>query len=121
YILMNDYPYSSGHLMVASNRHCGNLAELSKEERSEMMELCVQAQTILSEVMNPDGFNIGFNIGTAAGAGVAEHLHMHVVPRWNGDNNFMAVLADTRVVPEALEKTSKILIDIYQKLFGEQK
>lgn len=117
YLLLNDFPYSSGHLMVASRQHVGKLEDLSKNERNEMMDFCVRAQQILTDVLKPDGFNVGFNIGVAAGAGVADHLHMHVVPRWFGDTNFMPVFADVRVMPEALEQTIKLLIDAYKKRF----
>ena len=109
FVLLNDYPYNSGHLMVAPYRHIGDLAALLPEERAEIMELLVQAERLLQRVMHPQGFNIGFNLGQPAGAGVADHVHGHVVPRWNGDTNFMPVLGNTRVVPESLDATTAIL------------
>ena len=109
FIILNRYPYNSGHLMVAPYDHIGDLAEVSSEVRAEIMELCVKAQQILRKVMQPEGFNIGFNLGAAAGAGVKDHLHMHIVPRWVGDNNFMAVVGNNRVVPEALITTAELL------------
>lgn len=109
FVILNRFPYNSGHLMVAPFEHIGDLAVLSTESRSEIMELCVKSQMVLNRVMAPQGFNIGFNLGTAAGAGVADHLHMHIVPRWIGDNNFMAVLGDNRVVPESLEVTADLI------------
>ena len=109
FVLLNDYPYTSGHLMVAPYRHVHRLTELTPEEQHEIMELLIHAQKVLHMVMEPEGFNIGFNIGAAAGAGLEDHVHGHVVPRWNGDTNFMAALADVRVVPEALEETARLL------------
>ncbi len=109
FVILNRYPYNAGHLLVAPFRHVGDLPLLTPEERTELFDLCVKAELCLRRVMNPAAFNIGFNLGTAAGAGVADHLHMHVVPRWNGDNNFMPVLADIRCVPEALEATAALL------------
>ncbi|MDR0932448.1 MAG: HIT domain-containing protein [Victivallales bacterium] len=109
FAMLNRYPYNMGHLLVVPYRHIADLPLLSKEELSELWDLCVKCESVLRRALNPAGFNIGFNIGDAAGAGVADHLHMHIVPRWNGDNNFMPVLADIRCVPEALESTAKLL------------
>jgi len=117
YILLNDYPYSSGHLMVSPRRHLSELEELSLEERTEFMELTVRAKNILTKVMQPQGFNIGLNLGDAAGAGHKIHLHQHIVPRWNGDANFMTTIGDIRVLPEALEVTTQKLIEAYQNLY----
>lgn len=114
FVLLNDFPYNSGHLLVAPYRHLGDLAELTPAERAEIMELLVQAERLLHRVMRPQGFNIGFNLGLPAGAGVADHVHGHVVPRWNGDTNFMPVLGSTRVVPEALDATADILRQAWQ-------
>lgn len=112
--ILNRYPYNSGHLMIAPYRHIGDIAELTVDERNEIMEMTVDAKTVLQNLMKPDGFNIGFNLGAAAGAGVADHIHLHIVPRWNGDTNFMPVLGNIRVVPEALEKTAELLKNAWQ-------
>ncbi|MBS1370025.1 MAG: HIT domain-containing protein [Lentisphaeria bacterium] len=109
FVMLNRYPYNMGHLLAVPYRHAGDLPLLSAEERTELFELCMRAELTLRRTMEPAGFNIGFNIGSAAGAGVADHLHMHIVPRWNGDTNFMPVLADIRCVPEALEATAGLL------------
>ncbi len=109
FVILNRYPYNSGHLMVVPYRHIGDIAELSAEERIELMDLTIKAKEVLKKVMNPEGFNIGFNLGLPAGAGVADHIHQHIVPRWNGDTNFMPVLGNTRVVPEALDATAELL------------
>ncbi len=109
FVMLNRYPYNAGHLLVAPYRHAADLPLLTCEERYELMALCVAAEEALKRAMNPAAFNVGFNLGAAAGAGVAEHLHMHVVPRWAGDNNFMPVLADIRCVPEALVNTAELL------------
>lgn len=105
YVIMNRNPYNPGHVMVCPNRHVANFEELSKEEKFEIMELTALAVKAIKNCMNPDGFNIGINIGKVAGAGIAEHLHVHIVPRWNGDTSFMPILADVQVIPEALEET----------------
>ncbi|WP_295808313.1 HIT domain-containing protein [uncultured Victivallis sp.] len=109
FVMLNRYPYNTGHLLAAPYRHVGDLALLTREERTELLDLCATAEEALRRAMTPEAFNIGCNIGKAAGAGVADHLHMHIVPRWNGDNNFMPVLADIRCVPEALEATAELL------------
>lgn len=119
FVMLNRYPYNVGHLLVSPYRHVGDPALLTKRERAELFDLGVAAQRLLRRTMAPEGFNVGFNIGAAAGAGVAEHLHMHVVPRWNGDNNFMPVLADIRCVPEALEKTAELLRTNWRNEDGE--
>ena len=103
YIIMNAYPYSNGHLMVIPYRHTNDFTTLSDEESAEIMFLGKLAVNALKKVYNPDGFNIGWNIGEVAGAGIAAHIHMHIVPRWKGDTNFMPVLGDTRVIPEDLK------------------
>lgn len=109
FVILNRYPYNAGHLLVSPYRHLADLPLLSEEERAEIFELCIQSELTLRKVVSPDAFNVGFNLGSAAGAGVPDHLHMHIVPRWNGDNNFMPVLADIRCVPEALEATAALL------------
>ncbi|HEX4746893.1 MAG TPA: HIT domain-containing protein [Gaiellaceae bacterium] len=103
--LLNKFPYSSGHLMVAPRRHVGALAELTDEEALELHRLAVLAVEVLSGVYGPGGFNLGWNLGRVAGAGIADHVHQHVVPRWGGDTNFMPVLADVKVIPEHLLAT----------------
>lgn len=105
YILMNIYPYSNGHLMVAPYAHVARLTDLDQEARIEIMELATLCTQLLTRSMNPAGFNLGANIGKAAGAGFDEHFHMHIVPRWLGDTNFMPVVSDTRVIPESLDDT----------------
>jgi len=100
FVLMNLYPYNSGHVMVAPARHVGRLTEATPEELASVMALARRLEAVLTEAYHPDGFNVGMNVGRAAGAGVADHLHLHVVPRWSGDANFMTVVGDTRVIPE---------------------
>ena len=105
FVMLNRFPYSSGHLMVAPIRHVGNLGELSAQEAAEIHSLSARALEVLAALFQPDGFNIGWNLGRSAGAGVVDHVHEHVVPRWQGDTNFMPVLADVRVIPEHLQAT----------------
>jgi ATP adenylyltransferase len=109
FVILNLYPYNPGHLMVVPYRHTNLYESLTEAEHVNMGRLAARSIQILKRLMDPDGFNMGINLGQAAGAGVADHLHLHVVPRWNGDNNFMPVLSDARVIPEALDIT-------YQKL-----
>lgn len=103
--LLNKYPYSSGHLMVAPRRHIGALGELRDDEALEIHRLAVRALGVLGDVYGPGGYNLGWNLGRVAGAGIADHVHLHVVPRWSGDTNFMPVLADVKVIPEHLLET----------------
>ena len=109
FIMTNAYPYNSGHLMVAPYRHVGRLEELTSEELYAIAELTRVCIVAIEKVMRAQGFNVGLNLGQVAGAGVAGHLHVHVVPRWAGDTNFMSVIADTRVVPEALQAAAQRL------------
>lgn len=102
-VMMNRYPYVNGHLMVAPRRHTGSLHDLDPEDLLDLMETTRRCQSVLTDEMNPGGYNIGLNLGGAAGAGIEDHLHIHVVPRWHGDTNFMTVLGDVRVLPEALD------------------
>jgi len=112
-VMLNRYPYVNGHLMVAPRRHTADLAELSDAEMLELFRTVALCRELLSRSCAPDGYNIGINLGKAAGAGVEDHLHLHVVPRWNGDNNFMSVLADIRVVPEALLESYDRLLPLF--------
>jgi len=105
FLVLNAYPYAPGHLMAVLNRHVGTLAEARADEMAEMMELVARAITLLTVEYRAEGFNVGWNQGRVAGAGITDHLHVHVVPRWSGDTNFMPVFADVRVMPEALEAT----------------
>ena len=107
--VLNKYPYASGHLLVAPKRHVGDFAALTGEEVLEVHRLAAAGLAALTEIYRPHGFNLGWNIGRVAGAGIADHLHQHVVPRWNGDTNFMAVLGDVKVLPEALLETGRRL------------
>ncbi|NUO81439.1 HIT domain-containing protein [candidate division KSB1 bacterium] len=102
FALLNNYPYNGGHLMVLPYKQVADFAELTDDEMLDLMKLMRRCQAALTQVMKPDGFNIGVNLGRVAGAGIAEHLHIHVVPRWNGDTNFMPVLGQTSIVPQAL-------------------
>lgn len=107
FIILNRFPYTSGHIMCVPFAHKNQLQDLTKAARSEMMDLTSRAVEVLQAVYEPDGFNVGMNQGAMAGAGVAEHLHMHIVPRWGGDNNFMSTVGRTRVLPESLAETFK--------------
>jgi ATP adenylyltransferase len=108
-IIMNRYPYSNGHLLVSPKRHISRLDELAVDEAADIMRLLAHSTTVLTKTMNPDGFNTGANLGRAAGAGIDGHIHFHVVPRWSGDSNFMAVLSEIRVIPEHIERTFELL------------
>jgi len=100
FVVVNLYPYNAGHLMVAPHRHVGRLADATSDELAEMMSLARRLESVLEDVYHPDGVNLGMNLGRSAGAGVADHIHLHVVPRWTGDTNFMTVVGETRVIPE---------------------
>jgi len=112
---MNLYPYNNGHLMIVPFRHVSRFEDLSGEERTEMFALVDTAIVALRETMNPGGFNIGMNLGQAAGAGVEDHLHIHVVPRWSGDTNYMSTIGSVRVIPEDLLQTMKQLLPYFKK------
>ncbi len=114
--MLNAFPYASGHLMVAPHRHVDQLEALTEEETHDLMRLTSRAIAVLRAVMNPAGFNVGLNLGEVAGAGIADHLHLHIVPRWQGDTNFMPTLADTRVMPQALDATRDALLDAIRRL-----
>jgi ATP adenylyltransferase len=107
FVILNKFPYNNGHLMVVPNRHIGRLADLTAEELAEMMAFAQACETALTGIYQPHGFNMGVNIGKPAGAGVLDHLHLHIVPRWNGDTSFMSVFGDTRVLPEELATTAE--------------
>ena len=107
FVILNLYPYTSGHLMVIPFEHVATFEELDSATRAEMMELTSQCMSVLRKAYNPQGFNMGANIGEAAGAGVPGHVHIHIVPRWGGDTNFMSTLGETRVLPESIEDTYK--------------
>jgi ATP adenylyltransferase len=109
FLVLNRYPYTNGHLMAVPYRHAAGLDDLDPEETADVMALLSDALRALRSLFHPDGFNIGANMGRVAGAGVEGHVHMHVVPRWNGDTNFMPVFADTRVIPQALDETYGLL------------
>jgi ATP adenylyltransferase len=109
FALLNRFPYSSGHLMVAPARHVGELGDLLDEEALAIHRLASDALTALRETFRPDGFNLGWNLGRVAGAGIVDHVHLHVVPRWSGDTNFMPVLADVKVLPEHLSESRRKL------------
>ena len=114
FVILNRFPYTSGHLMVAPNRHVASLDELNEGEMVALMALLKQSIIILKRALKPDGFNMGMNIGSVAGAGIEDHIHFHIVPRWNGDTNFMPVLVETKVMPEYLEKTYDRLISFVE-------
>ncbi|ABB38770.1 histidine triad (HIT) protein [Oleidesulfovibrio alaskensis G20] len=121
FVIMNKFPYNNGHLMVTPYRHVMNLAELSVDEAHENMDLIQACVRILNERFSPQGINVGLNLGEAAGAGIREHLHFHLVPRWNGDSSFMAVMDETRVIPEHLNATYAALKPYFERLpAGEQ-
>jgi ATP adenylyltransferase len=119
YAILNLYPYNNGHLMVAPVRHVASLASTTPDEQAELMRLTRHAEMALTEAYKPQGINIGINLGRPAGAGVLDHLHVHLVPRWNGDTNFMTVVGETRVLPEALDETMKRLRPIFERLAAD--
>jgi ATP adenylyltransferase len=110
FVILNLFPYTSGHLLVVANRHIASLTSANTEELHEIIELSRVCEKALREEYRPDGFNMGFNLGRAAGAGVEHHLHMHVLPRWTGDSNFVSVVGETRVLPEELPTTFQRLL-----------
>ncbi len=109
YLVLNRYPYNPGHLLVVPFREVPDLEDLSTEEQHEMMDLILFAKRMLRNAMNPAGFNIGFNLGKTSGAGIPRHLHAHIVPRWEGDSNFLTVIGETRSLPQALDETWEVL------------
>ena len=116
YVILNLYPYNNGHLMVVPNRHLSTLEALAPDEQAELMQLTRLAEMALNEAYRPQGINVGINIGKAAGAGIENHLHIHLVPRWAGDTNFMTAVGQTRVLPEDLDATAARLRPIFERL-----
>ena len=116
YVILNLYPYNNGHLMVVPYRHTGTFASLTPEELQELALLTQRSEIALTEAYRPHGINVGVNLGKPAGAGIADHIHAHLVPRWNGDTNFMTVVGSVRVLPEELDQTAARLRPIFQRL-----
>ena len=116
FVILNKYPYNNGHVMVVPSRHVPSLSALTAEEQAELMRLTRHAEIALTEAYAPHGINMGINLGKPAGAGVLDHLHMHVVPRWNGDTNFMTVVGDVRVLPEDLSESAARLRPVFERL-----
>ncbi|MDQ4024290.1 MAG: HIT domain-containing protein [Actinomycetota bacterium] len=116
FVLLNAFPYNTGHLMVAPQRHVAELGDLDDAERHELMDLSAECVRIVREAMGAHGFNVGMNLGRVAGAGVPGHLHVHVVPRWGGDTNFMTTVGDTKVLPEMLADTAAKLRPLFEQL-----
>jgi ATP adenylyltransferase len=116
YVVLNRFPYNNGHLMVVPNRHANTLTALTREERHEVADLTARSEAALREAYDPQGINVGVNLGKPAGAGIVEHLHVHLVPRWTGDANFMTIVGETRVLAETLEATAGRLRPIFERL-----
>ncbi len=119
FVVLNRYPYVNGHLMIIPGRHLGGIEELTDEERKEIFALLDISVKVLKDAMNPHGFNVGMNLGKAAGAGIAEHVHVHIIPRWDGDTNFMSVVGNVRVIPEDLATTAANLAPLFKKYAQE--
>ncbi|HSM70303.1 MAG TPA: HIT domain-containing protein [Anaerolineales bacterium] len=115
YVILNRFPYTSGHIMVNPYKHVSTLEELDPETRAEMMELTTKCTSVLRDIYKPQGFNVGVNMGAAAGAGVPAHIHFHIVPRWAGDTNFMSTVGQTRVLPETLKDTYERIKNGFEK------
>ena len=118
FVILNLYPYNNGHLMIVTNRHVATLAATTREEREELIELTRVAEMALEEAYRPQGLNVGLNLGRPAGAGVVDHLHVHVVPRWTGDTNFMSVVGNVRILPEELPQTAARLRPVFERLLA---
>jgi ATP adenylyltransferase len=118
FVVLNAFPYNTGHLMVATHRHVGEMHDLDEAERAELMNMSSIAVDHLRSSMGPHGFNLGMNLGTVAGAGIPGHLHMHVVPRWGGDTNYMTVVGETKVLPEMLHETYRKLRPLFDSSDG---
>jgi len=115
YVMMNAFPYNPGHLLIIPYRHLGKLEEMGSEERNEHYSIVNRAVAVLREATKTDNFNIGMNLGRVAGAGIADHIHTHIVPRWNGDNNFMPVIGETRVISESMDDIYIRLLEFFEK------
>jgi ATP adenylyltransferase len=120
FVMMNRYPYSCGHLLIIPFRHLGQFYELNSDEKLEIFNLADLSVRILKETMKPDGFNLGMNLGKVAGAGVDDHIHAHIVPRWNGDTNFMTVVGETRVISEDLAQTRNHLMPYFERMSRQE-
>lgn len=118
FVMMNIFPYNNGHIMIAPYKHTGNLQDLTQDELNELISFTQIWEAVLKEAMKPQGFNIGINIGRVAGAGVEDHIHIHIVPRWSGDTNFMPVLGEAKVIPMNLNEAYEILKSTYDKKFS---
>lgn len=116
FVILNLFPYNNGHLMIVPSRHIATLGSATPAELSEMMDLTRAAEAALTEIYKPQGLNVGMNLGRAAGAGIVDHMHIHVVPRWAGDTNFMSVVGDVRVLPEELAETAARLTPVFDRL-----
>jgi ATP adenylyltransferase len=116
FVILNLFPYNNGHLMVVPNRHISSLIETTADERCEMMDLARLSEMALREAFSPQGINMGLNLGKAAGAGILDHLHLHAVPRWTGDTNFMTIVGETRVLPQELPVTAEKLRPVFERL-----
>jgi len=115
-VMMNLYPYNNGHLMIVPKRHLGSLEEITPEESHELMDEILLAEKVLQKIYSPQGFNIGANLGRAGGAGIEDHVHFHIVPRWNGDTNFMPAIGEVKVISQDLAETKKRLIAGYKEI-----
>lgn len=120
FVILNKYPYNNGHLLVVPKRHIASLAALTVDERTDLMELTRHGEMALVEAYKPNGINVGLNLGSSAGAGIADHLHVHLVPRWTGDTSFISVFGNTRVLPEALDQTAARLGPIFERLASDR-
>lgn len=117
FCVLNIYPYNNGHLLIVPNRRVDDISKLKRAEREDLMDSVEIAKNLLEDTMKPQGFNIGLNLGSAAGAGIPQHIHFHIVPRWKGDSNFMPVVGETKVISQSLKESYKLLRDAYKKKY----